>query len=107
MVTDLLDQTLGFQVEEGFASAGTVNLQTINQDGSGDELVGWDLLEHLGVSLLVHDGGVVDFLLSLSFRPLLLLTLGDVDSLKDIKYFSIGMGWNDMEEDRWMKDIRK
>ena len=81
MVADLLDQTLSLKVEESLAGAGAVDLQAIDEDGGGDELVGGDLLEHLGVSLLIHDGGVVGLLLGLTLRPLLLLSFADVKGL--------------------------
>lgn len=73
MVADLLDQTLGFKISEGLASARSVDLHAVNEDSGGDELVGGDLLQDLGGGLLVHDGGIVDLLLGLSLRPLLLI----------------------------------
>lgn len=82
MMADLLDQTLSLKVKESLAGAGAVDLQAVDEDGSSDELVGGDLLEHLSVSLLVHDGGVVGLLLGLTLGPLLLLALADVEGLK-------------------------
>jgi hypothetical protein len=72
VVADLLDQTLRLKVGEGLASARSVDLHAINEDGGGDELVGGDLLKDLGSGVLVHDGSIVNLLLGLSLRPLLL-----------------------------------
>lgn len=66
MVADLLDQTLSLQIQESLTSARTVDLQAVNEDSGGDELVGGDLLDHLGVGFLLHDGDVVNLLLGLS-----------------------------------------
>lgn len=78
MVANLLDQPLGLKVSESLAGAGSVDLQAVNKDGGSDQLVGGDLLQHLGVGLLVHDGSMVSLLLGLALRPLLLLALADV-----------------------------
>jgi len=83
-VADLLDQTLSLQIQESLASARTVDLQAVDEDGGGDELVGGNLLDHLGVGLLVHDGGVVGLLLGLTLRPLLLLSFADVERLQRV-----------------------
>ena len=68
-----LDQTLLLQVQKSAASNRAVNLQAVNKDGRGDELVGRDLLDHLVISSLVHVDGVVGLFLGLSLGPLLLL----------------------------------
>ena len=69
---DRLDQTLRFELTNSNTSQGTVQLETINQDRLGDELVGRNFLEQTFVSGLVEDNQVVGLVLDLLSRPLLL-----------------------------------
>merc|ERR1719215_2147802 len=68
-----LDQSILLQLVDRTASQRGVDLKTIGDNGSGDELVGWDVLYHLVVQLLVIDNDLLDVLLHLGLRPLLLL----------------------------------
>ena len=69
---DGLDQTLSFELTDGNTSQRTVQLETINQNRLGDELVGGDFLEQTIVGRLIEDNQVVGLILDLLGRPLLL-----------------------------------
>jgi hypothetical protein len=73
MVTrDRLDQTLGFEFADSDTSKGTIQLETINQDGLRDKLVSRNFLEQTVVGRLIEDNHVVGLILDLLGRPLLL-----------------------------------
>ena len=69
---DGLDQTLSFELTDSNTSQRTVQLETINQNRLGDELVGGDFLEQTIVGRLIEDNQVVGLILDLLGRPLLL-----------------------------------
>lgn len=69
---DGLNQTLSFELADSNTSQRTVQLETINQDRLGDELVGGDFLEQTIVGRLIEDNQVVGLVLDLLGRPLLL-----------------------------------
>jgi hypothetical protein len=60
---NLLDLTVCLEVGERFPCKRAVDLQTIDEDGDGDEAVGLDILLELVVGLLVEDNGVVGLVL--------------------------------------------
>lgn len=59
VVTDnLLDGALGFEIVQGLAGEGAVDLQAIDEDGNGDQTVGLDILVETLLEGLVEDDGV-------------------------------------------------
>jgi hypothetical protein len=60
---DLLDLTLLLEIGEGFPGKRTVDLETIDEGGDGDEAVGLDVLVELIRGLLVEDNCVVGLVL--------------------------------------------
>lgn len=66
-----LDQTLSFELTDSNTSQRTVQLETINQNRLGDELVGRNFLEQTVVGRLIEDNQVVGLVLDLLGRPLL------------------------------------
>lgn len=60
---DLLDHTLLLQVVEGLACERAVDLQSVDEDGDGDQAVGLDIFLKLLVGLLVEDDGVLGLVL--------------------------------------------
>jgi hypothetical protein len=71
-----LDQTLLLEVADGASSQRSVNLESVRNNGGGDELVGGDLLQETVVGLLVKDNLVGKLVLDVSLGPLLLGLLG-------------------------------
>jgi hypothetical protein len=69
---DGLDQTLSFEFTNSNTSQRTVQLETINQNRLGDELVGRNFLEQTVIGRLIEDNQVVRLVLDLLGRPLLL-----------------------------------
>lgn len=57
--TDLFDESTGFQVLHGLTGQISVNLETIDQDGGGNQLVSSCFLDQLVSSGLVEEDGVV------------------------------------------------
>jgi hypothetical protein len=60
---DLLDEALLLEIFHGEARERAVDLQSIDQDGDGDETVGLDILLQLVGGGLVEDDGVVGLVL--------------------------------------------
>jgi len=60
---NLLDHTLLLQIPHGLAGNGTVYLQTIDEDGNGDETVRLDILLELVCGGFVEDDSVVGLVL--------------------------------------------
>ena len=58
VANNLLDGTLSLEVGEGAAGKGAVDLQTIDEDGNGDEAVRLDVLVETLLEGLVKDDGV-------------------------------------------------
>jgi len=58
VANNLLDGTLSLEVGEGAAGEGAVDLQTIDEDGNGDEAVRLDVLVETLLEGLVKDDGV-------------------------------------------------
>lgn len=63
MTNDLLDLTLLLEVGEGLAGKRTVDLETVDQSGDGDQAVRLDVLVELLRGGLVEDDGVVGLVL--------------------------------------------
>lgn len=63
MADDLLDDPLLLEVLEGTAGERAVDLQSVDEDGDGDEAVGLDILLELLVGVLVEDDGVLGLVL--------------------------------------------
>lgn len=63
---NLLDLTLLLEVGKGLPGEGTVDLQTVDKGGDGDEAVGLDILLKLVVGGLVEDDGVLGLVLDCS-----------------------------------------
>jgi hypothetical protein len=59
----LLDLTLLLEVGEGLSGEGAVDLETIDENGDGDETVRLDVLLELLRGRLVEDNGVVGLVL--------------------------------------------
>lgn len=70
-MADLFNQSLGLQINKGTTGNRGVNLHTIDQHSMGDQLVGGNLLEDLGIGFLVNDDCIVGLFLGLSLGPLL------------------------------------
>jgi hypothetical protein len=63
-VTDnLLDLAVGLEVVEGFPGERTVDLETIDEGGDGDQAVGLNILLEAVVLLLVEDNSVLGLVL--------------------------------------------
>jgi hypothetical protein len=63
-VTDnLLDLAVGLEVVEGFPGERTVDLETIDEGGNGDQAVGLNILLEAVVLLLVEDNSVLGLVL--------------------------------------------
>jgi hypothetical protein len=60
---NLLDLAICLEISERFPCKRTVNLQTIDEGGNGDEAVGLDILLELVVGLLVEHDGVLGLVL--------------------------------------------
>src|SRR4051812_9939077 len=58
VANNLLDGSLSLKVGEGAAGEGAVDLQTIDEDGNGDEAVRLDVLVETLLEGLVKDDGV-------------------------------------------------
>jgi hypothetical protein len=71
---DTADLSCLLKVANGPASKTGVDLHAVRDDGSGDELVGGDILQDLIVGLLVKDDRLLSVLLHLGLGPLLLKT---------------------------------
>ena len=63
MSDNLLDLAVRLEIVQRFPCKRTVNLQTIDEGGNGDEAVRLDILLELVVDLLVEDHGVVGLVL--------------------------------------------
>lgn len=63
MLNDGLDDTLLLEVGKGLAGERAVDLQTIDEDGNGDEAVRLNILLELLVGVLVEDDGVLGLVL--------------------------------------------
>ena len=91
-----LDEVLLLEVVDELAGEGTVDFETFNDDGDGDELPCRDFLHGTVVCRLVEDDGVDGLVLDLSLGPLLLLgCLSDA-----ARCFSFGLyeKWNIVSE---------
>jgi hypothetical protein len=74
VTNNLLDLAICLEISERFPCKRTVDLQTIDEGGNGDEAVGLDILLELVVGLLVeHDGvlGLVLDYIAVSNRPVI------------------------------------
>ena len=60
---DLLDLAVGLEVLEGFPGERTVDLETIDEGGNGDQAVRLDILVELVGDVLVEDDGVLGLVL--------------------------------------------
>jgi hypothetical protein len=69
---DGLNQTLGFEFTNGNTGQRAVQLETIDKNRLGDELVSGDLLEQTVIGRLIEDDHVVGLVLDLLGGPLLL-----------------------------------
>lgn len=63
MLNNGLDDTLLREVGKGLAGEGTVDLQTVDEDGNGDEAVRLDILLKLLAGVLVEDDSVLGLVL--------------------------------------------
>lgn len=63
MANNLLDGTLLLEVGKGFPCERTVDLETVDEGGNGDQAVGLDILVELVCGLLVEDNGVLGLVL--------------------------------------------
>ena len=63
MTDNLLDLTVGLEVVEGLACERTVNLETIDEGGDGDQAVRLDILVELVGDVLVEDDSVLGLVL--------------------------------------------
>jgi hypothetical protein len=63
VANDLLDGALLLQVGEGLPGQGSVDLETVDEGGHGNQAVRLDILLELVVGLLVEDDGVVGLVL--------------------------------------------
>ena len=72
-MNDPLDLTLLLQVSYGNTRQRTVDFQSLDKDGLGDETEGGDFFEDTVVGGLVEGDGVLGLVLDLSLGPLLLL----------------------------------
>ena len=77
MSRDETDETLSCEVLDGGSGERSVDLETVDEDRGGDELVSGHFLEELVVGSLVKGDGVVGLVLDLSLGPLLLRALED------------------------------
>ena len=63
MSNKLLDNTTLLEGGQRLAGEGTVDLQSVDEDGGGDELVGQDILVKTLLDGLVHDDGMLRLVL--------------------------------------------
>lgn len=63
MLNNGLDDTLLLEVGKGLAGERAVDLQTVDEDGNGDEAVGLDILLELLAGVLVENDGVLGLVL--------------------------------------------
>lgn len=73
MLNDELDQSLLLQFNQCLPCKRATDLQTLGNDGRGDELVAGHFLEKLLVGALIEKDQVVKLVADLSFRPFLLI----------------------------------
>ena len=66
MANNLLDDTLLLEVGEGLAGKGTVDLQSVDENGGGDETVGQDILVKALLDVLVHGHSMLSLVLNCS-----------------------------------------
>lgn len=65
------NETLSSQLADSETGKGTVDAETVDQDGGRNQLVGGDLLHELVVGGLVENDGVVGLVLDLTLGPFL------------------------------------
>jgi len=66
MTNNLLDHTLLLEIRESLACERTVDLESVDENGSGDETVGKDVLVETLLDLLVHDHCMLGLVLDCS-----------------------------------------
>lgn len=60
---NLLDDTTLLEGGQSLASEGSVDLQSVDENGGGDETVGQDILVEALLDGLVHDNGMLRLIL--------------------------------------------
>ena len=63
MADNLLDDTLSLEVGKSLACERAVDLQSVDEDGGGDETVGQNVLVKTFLDGLVHDDGMLGLVL--------------------------------------------
>lgn len=63
MTNNLLDLAVCLEIGEGFPCERTVDLETVDEGGNGDQAVRLDILLELVVDRLVEDDGVLGLVL--------------------------------------------
>lgn len=81
MVGNQLDEPLSVQVTQRPLGQGSAHLQTLGNNGGGDQLAGGHFLKQFLVGGLVEQHLVVQLVADLSLGPLLLLGLAAASSL--------------------------
>ena len=67
---DLLDHSPLLEISQSLAGQATVDLETVDKGGDGDETVGLDILVELLSGRLLKDDGVLGLVLNYTAKPM-------------------------------------